>query len=185
MGVGDAKREVLEREVLARLKREFPTSDTEFLMTFVRVIHAVHAVPILFEQYFSLMGLSKARFMVLIQLFLRGGDEGLGISEISSLYGVRSATMTGIVDTLEKEGYVVRSHSRKDRRRVILTLTKQGQVFMRRFIPAHSANLQSMMSSFTREDMETLMALNERLVTSIETFLASDRVKFPEVGSAG
>ncbi len=175
-------RESLGEEVLEKLKREFPYSDTEFLMTFIRVIHLQHAVPILFDQYFSKMGLSKARFMVLIQLFLRGGKGGLGISEINSFYGVSSATMTGIVDTLEREGYVVRTHSREDRRRVILKLTKQGQLFMRRFIPVHSSNLRNMMQSFSNEDLKDLMRLNERLVESIEGFLSSDRLKVPEAG---
>ena len=174
--------ESLGEEILERLRREFPTSDTELLMTFIRVIHLQHAVPILFDQYFSKMGLSKARFMVLIQLYMRGREEDLGISEISSFYGVSSATMTGVVDTLEKEGYVTRSHSTKDRRRVILKLTKQGLLFMRRFIPAHSSNLQSMMRFFSNEDLKNLMRLNERFVESIESFLSSDRLKVPETG---
>ena len=174
--------EVFGREALARLKREFPTSDPEFLMTFIRIIHLQHAVPILFDQYFSKMGLSKARFMVLIQLFMRGGEEGLGISEINSVYGVSSATMTGVVDTLEREGYVTRSHSAKDRRRVILKLTKRGQLFMRRFIPVHSSNLHGMMRSFSNEDLTELMRLNARLVKSIEAFLSSDHLKVPGSG---
>ena len=174
--------ESLGEEILERLRREFPTSDTKFLMMFIRVIHLQHAVPILFDQYFSKMGLSKARFMVLIQLFMRGGEKGLGISEISSFYNVSSATMTGVVDTLEKEGYVTRSHSTKDRRRVILKLTKRGQLFMRRFIPVHSSNLRNMMRSFSSGDLENLMQLNERLVESIEGFLSSDRLKVPGTG---
>ncbi len=174
--------EKINEKLLANLKREFPTSDTEFLVTFIRVIHFQHAVPSLFDQYFSRMGLSKARFMVLIQLFLRGGEEGLGISEINRFYGVSAATMTGVVDTLEREGYVKRSHSAKDRRRVILRLTKHGELFMRRFIPVHALNLKNMMRSFSREDLTNLMNLNARLVESIESFLSSDRLKIPGEG---
>ncbi|RTZ91492.1 MAG: hypothetical protein DSY91_04980 [Deltaproteobacteria bacterium] len=175
-------RELPGEEVLARLRREFPYSDTEIFMTFIRIIHLQHAVPILFDQYFSKMGLSKARFMVLVQLYMRGGKEGLSISEISSFYEVSSATMTGVVDTLEKEGYVTRLHSKMDRRRVILKLTKRGELFMRRFIPVHSSNLRNMMRAFSEEDLKSLMLLNERLVESIEAFLDSDSLKVPGKG---
>jgi len=175
-------RESLGEEILERLKREFPYSDTEFLMTFIRVIHFQHAVPILFDQYFSKMGLSKARFMVLIQLYIRADEEGLGISEINTFYSVSSATMTGVIDTLEKEGFVTRTHSKKDRRRIILKLTDQGKMFMRRFIPTHSTNLKNMMRAFSTEDLKRLMQLNAKLVESIEKFLMSDLLKVPDMG---
>ena len=174
-------KEILEEGIAKKMKSEFPEIDTRFLMMLVRVVHFQHAVPALFDQYFVKMGLSKARFMVLIQLFVRGGMAGLGISDIISLYNVSSATMTGVVDTLEKEGFVERSHSKSDRRRINLRLTARGREFMTYFIPIHYANMKRLMEDFTVEDLQVFMQLNDRLVTAIEDFLESDRLRIPRV----
>jgi len=170
---------VLEEGAVKKLKSEFPEIDTRFLGTLVRVVHFQHAVPALFDQYFAKMGLSKARFMVLVQLFVRGGEGGLGISDLIRLYSVSSATMTGVVDTLEKEGFVARSHSQSDRRKINLNLTARGREFMTCFIPIHYANMKRLMEDFTVEDLQVFMKLNNRLVASIEAFLESDRLRVP------
>jgi len=167
--------------VAKKLKTAFPEIDTDFLVTFLRAVHYQHALPALFDQYFARMGLSKARFMVLIQLFVRGGVDGLGISELTRLYNVSSATMTGVVDTLEKEGFVERSHSKSDRRRINLRLTKRGRDFMGRFIPVHVENMKSMTEVFEMDDLRSLMRLNARLVTAFEEFMNSDRLKVPRI----
>ena len=165
--------------IMKRLNSLLPELDTGFLETFVRVIHYEHAIPALFDQYFARMGLSKARFMVLIQIFVRGGEKGLGISELTRFYNVRSATLTGVIDTLEKEGLVERSHDRKDRRRINLRLTKEGKDFMLRFIPAHVENMKRMIRGFEEENLHQLLNLNARLVVAIESFLSSDQIQIP------
>jgi len=172
---------MVEKGVMKKLKGKFPKFDAQFLATLIHVIHFQHAVPALFDQYFAKMGLSRARFMVLIQLFVRDSEDGLGISDLIRLYNVSSATMTGVVDTLEKEGFVTRSHSKSDRRRINLRLTARGQEFMTYFIPIHYTNMKKMMEDFTMEDLQVFMRLNTSLVATIEDFLVSDRLRIPRM----
>lgn len=53
-------------------------------------------------------------------------DEEANMSTMAGLLGVRPQTMTPIVDTLEKAGFVQRGRSVKDRRESLLRLTPKG-----------------------------------------------------------
>ena len=62
---------------------------------FARTMSIFHHVPILMETYFQKLGLSKGRFLVMIQLLRAPGQEGMSITDIIAFHKVSSATMTG------------------------------------------------------------------------------------------
>ncbi|GAA4694747.1 MarR family transcriptional regulator [Phytohabitans rumicis] len=70
-------------------------------------------------------GLTQAGMAVLLTLRHRGGSSH---GELAELCYVRPATLTGIVDTLEKAGLVERKRDAADRRAVRLALTLDGGV---------------------------------------------------------
>jgi DNA-binding MarR family transcriptional regulator len=64
-----------------------------------------------------------------VQFFLLGhldNDNALTMSEIARRMGHSTAAATGLVDRLEKLGYVQRTHSREDRRKVLVQITRKG-----------------------------------------------------------
>jgi DNA-binding MarR family transcriptional regulator len=65
-----------------------------------------------FPQYFLLGCLEK--------------QEMITMSGIATRMGHTSAAATGLVDRLEKLGYVQRSHAQDDRRKVMVKITKKG-----------------------------------------------------------
>ncbi|MEV0429584.1 MarR family winged helix-turn-helix transcriptional regulator [Micromonospora sp. NPDC050495] len=69
-------------------------------------------------------GLTSAGMRVLLVL-LRAGDSSH--REMAERCFVRPATLTGIVDTLERDGFVTRQRDPNDRRSVQLTLTDKGR----------------------------------------------------------
>jgi len=63
------------------------------------------------------------------QYFLLGyldSQEVITMSGIASKMGHTTAAATGLVDRLEKLGYVQRSHALDDRRKVMVRITKKG-----------------------------------------------------------
>ncbi|SCF36940.1 DNA-binding transcriptional regulator, MarR family [Micromonospora viridifaciens] len=69
-------------------------------------------------------GLTSAGMRVLMTL-ARAGDSTH--REMAERCFVRPATLTGIVDTLERDGFVVRQRDPNDRRSVQLSLTDKGR----------------------------------------------------------
>jgi DNA-binding MarR family transcriptional regulator len=76
-------------------------------------------------------GLTSAGMRVLLILG-RAGDSTH--REVAERCFVRPATLTGIVDTLERDGFVERRRDSADRRTVQLTLTEKGQEHVRTLI---------------------------------------------------
>ena len=48
------------------------------------------------------------------------------MSELSSKLGIDNSTITGLVDRLEREAYVVRESNPKDRRKHLIKITDKG-----------------------------------------------------------
>lgn len=155
-------------------KRLFPEMDLELVSTFARTMMIFHHQPILFESYFQKMGLTKSRFMILVQLY-RLQDKGMSMSEICHIHRVSSATMTGIIDTLEREGQIERFADLSDRRKVMVRITAAGKALMEDFLPRHQENVKLMVGDLTLEESQTLLSLMTRLYKSIQTFVMDDK----------
>lgn len=73
------------------------------------------------------LGLTTSAFNVL--QIVAGDPEPLSPSEITARYPipVTSATMTGLLDTCERRGWVVRRPHPGDRRRILVEITEAGE----------------------------------------------------------
>ncbi|MDR7280757.1 MarR family winged helix-turn-helix transcriptional regulator [Catenuloplanes atrovinosus] len=70
--------------------------------------------------------LTPAGVAVLTTLGMHGGD--LGHRRIAELCFFKPATLTGIVDTLERSGHVVRLPDEHDRRAIRIGITESGRL---------------------------------------------------------
>jgi DNA-binding MarR family transcriptional regulator len=152
----------LDREFFEDYKKFFPGMDLETIHSFARLMMRFHQIKILMEGYFNKMGLTKSRFMVLIQLY-RKRDQGMSIGDISHFHQVRSATMTGIIDTLEREGQIERIHDPSDRRRVIVRITGAGRELMEKFLPRYQRHIKQMLNGLSEKERRTFSNLLEKL----------------------
>jgi DNA-binding MarR family transcriptional regulator len=155
------------RENLLKLKQRYPEMDLGMVQFFAQTMMVFHKVPIMMEGYFNRLGLSKGRFMVMIQLHSVTDPDGISIGEVIDQYQVSSATMTGIIDTLEGEGLIERIRSPHDRRRVNVRITEAGRAFMDSFLPIHHQSMKSFTSGLTIAERETLLSLLHKLSQGI------------------
>ena len=87
---------------------------------------------IMFTQRSFLLNLSKELnkgSVSFAQFFLLGylaKEDYLTMTDISKKMGHSTAAATGLVDRLEKLGYVQRLHASDDRRKVMVQITRQG-----------------------------------------------------------
>jgi DNA-binding MarR family transcriptional regulator len=90
------------------------------------------------------------------QYFLLGyldSQEVITMSGIASKMGHTTAAATGLVDRLEKLGYVQRSHALDDRRKVMVRITKKGS---------------SLVAEIRRDMVEKIMTLLREHLTADE-----------------
>lgn len=101
------------------------------------------------------------RFDVMATLWRR--REGLTMSELGRMLLVSGGNVTVIVDGLEKEGLVARTHSSADRRTVEVSLTPHGLAEFERIAMGHEAEINRLFSRLTEAELETLSGILKRL----------------------
>ena len=77
-----------------------------------------------FQRFLDDQGMTHAGWQVLQTL---GHDDGLTQREVADRCYVTAATVTGVVDTLERDGLVARERDDADRRIVRIRLTAEGR----------------------------------------------------------
>ena len=126
--------------------------------------------------------ISQGRFGVLILLWgsaQRRSDISAGAAgctagprtpaELADAAGVTRATMTGLVDTLERDGLVRREPDPDDRRMMSVRLTEKAEEFLRKLLPTHFKLMAQLMASLSEMERKTLVGLLTKiLVTASE-----------------
>jgi DNA-binding MarR family transcriptional regulator len=78
------------------------------------------------------------------------------ISELSEKLGLSNSTVSGVVDRLEKQGYVMRIRSQEDRRVVYVRLSPEFANLHKDFHARSEKNLEDLMSKATPEELEKI-----------------------------
>ncbi|CAN5640972.1 hypothetical protein BH23CHL5_BH23CHL5_10850 [soil metagenome] len=90
-------------------------------------------------------------------------DEVTTLGDVAKRLHVTPAVVTGLIDRLERRGYVRRINSTDDRRRVMLTLTDSGREATRSATAALADELEQSLSKLTIEDLQTIKRAFQRL----------------------
>lgn len=159
-------------ECLLEAAREFPDLDPSAMEAFLHLLRAGDEVFSVTDHNLSAHNISHGRFGVLMLLWrscqprilaLMGNDSGMvgprTPAELAEAAGVTRATMTGLIDTLERDGFVKREPDPTDRRMMSVRLTTAGEHFLQEFLPGHFQAITSLMSPLTETERKTLVHL--------------------------
>ncbi len=159
-------------DCLLEAAKEFPDLDPSAAEAFLHLLHTSDEVFAISDRSLAGHNISHGRFGVLMLLWrsvqpraakLLGADECVPgprtPAELADAAGVTRATMTGLIDTLERDGYVKREPDPDDRRMMSVLLTSRGEKFMREFLPGHFKAIASIMSTLTETERKTLVRL--------------------------
>ncbi len=100
-------------------------------------------------------GLSHAALNALA--VIEGSGGALPAGEISTQMHVSTATMTSVLDTLERKGYVRRQPDPGDRRRVLVDITPDAQDLLDQVLPAVQQLVTAAVSPLGDEALLTLL----------------------------
>ena len=80
-----------------------------------------------FKRSFAAAGLDRIRPSSLVVLRCLWEREGVKMSELARSAGLEPSTMTGLLDRMERDGYVCRRADPEDRRALNIHLTDEGR----------------------------------------------------------
>ena len=135
--------------------------------------HAKLADFILFSQREFLLNLSRELNrdnISFAQFFLLGylaTSKELTMTDIARKMGHSTAAATGLVDRLEKLGYMERTHAIDDRRKVLVRITSRGLELVSRLRDELQSQVAAAMSETSSEDAASFMTSYRTLDTSV------------------
>ena len=95
-------------------------------------------------------------------------SKGLPLSELAERLLVTGGNITGIIDRLERSGYVYRERDKKDRRIVRALLTEKGFDLYKSFLPRYKDVMHKINSVLTTEERKQLQKLLKKLSQGIK-----------------
>jgi len=124
---------------------------------------------IMFAQRSFLLDLSKELNkgnLSYAQFFLLGylaNEDFLTMTDISKKMGHSTAAATGLVDRLEKLGYVQRLHAAEDRRKVMVQITRKGIETVGRLRNSIAESISQVMTAQESGDVEDIQPIYSQL----------------------
>lgn len=163
-------KELPRYECLAEAAREFPDLDPTACQAFLHLIHAGDDVWRVMNGHFAEHGITQGRFLVMMLLMEKtsgGCPRAETPAELAELAQVSRATITGLLDTLERDGFVRRDPAPEDRRVVRVRLTPAGEKFMHAYLPGHFRVISALMNELTENERKTLSRLLAKVIAGI------------------
>lgn len=157
-------------ERLQRLAQRFPQLDASAIETCVGLLKMSSELTGAYEAQLARHGLSMGRFVVLIRLLTHEEAErgpGLTPADLAEHSSVSRATMTGLLDTLEKDGLISRQDHPEDRRMYTVHLSAKARRLLEGMLPEHFRRISALMAPLSASERATLGELLAKVSSGI------------------
>lgn len=153
-------------ECLLEAAKTFPDLDPSATEVFLHLLQAGDEAFRVVESHLAAHNISQGRFMVLMLLMNKSSHcpHPRTPAELADLSRVTRATMTGLVDTLERDGLVKREPDLNDRRMMSVNLTAKGQALLDKILPKHFQRMAELMQPLSEDERKTLVQLLGKII---------------------
>lgn len=159
--------EEVQKKIFTKIKSENNQSDLSLLNCITEIIQFSTIVSNSFELHFSRYKLSQPGFLTIMLLYSDNENDWTAIRLAKEL-GVKPPTMTGILDTLEKNDFIERTPSKEDRRVIQVTLSKNGIKQLKKILPDHLQRISSAFQSFDENFQNKQQKVFSMILDSLE-----------------
>lgn len=142
-----------------RLKQPLASVNHETLLSLVRTSSLMQKLS---DRFFSRFGLTDVQFNILMILKEYGG-EGLSQSELGEHLIVTKSNVVGLVDRLERGGYVKRLSHPSDRRFNQIVLTPKGRKLEAKVQKSYFKEVDKMMNVLSASEKRGVIRATERI----------------------
>lgn len=165
-------------ECLHEAAQQFPDLDPSAMVAYLHLLRAGNDCMEFSHEYLSSYGVSSGRFTVLMLLLKRQAcgekSDAITPAELAEMAGCTRATMTGLVDTLERDSLVKRIPDAKDRRMMTVSLTAKGTALLNKLLPGHFKRQAQVMACLSEAERKTLIRLLGKISEQLALINGSD-----------
>lgn len=163
-------------DCLLEASQHHPELDPSATEVFLHLLRAGDEVFRVCREHLELHHISQGRFTVLMQLNRATCSSGASTpAELAEATGVTRATMTGLIDTLVRDGHVTRRPDPKDRRMIKVTLTEEGANLLRSILPVHFERMARLMAPLSERERKTMLKLLLKIIEQAGAISTSAR----------
>lgn len=156
---------------LERLRGRMPDLPRSCVLLSRLLQHLGRGMSAMLEHEIRPFGLNEAEFRVLTTLFSQP-DGVAHPTDLCSKTSQSPANMSRISDALVSRDLITRLSSLRDRRKMVLRITEQGEDLVRRLLPLLYVPLRDMFKDFSDEDQQRLVAQLKHLSAKLELALS-------------
>ncbi|MGO0061268.1 MarR family winged helix-turn-helix transcriptional regulator [Brevibacillus fluminis] len=120
-------------------------------------------------------GMTESKLDLLLLLFLHKERELVSPSAIADRLGIRRASVTSLLDWLEKRNWIVREPNPKDGRMIHVRISQAGIEAVEQVLPTYWSTCASLIEDLTPEERGLLARVVGKLQTSMEKRLGVGR----------
>lgn len=151
-------------ECLIEAARAFPELDPSATETFLHLLRAGDKAFQVVDSNLANFSSSQGRFSVLMSLWNAcrqsgGRDRTLSPAELADRTGVTRATITGLVDALERDDLVTRTPDATDRRMISVQITPKGESLLLEILPTHFQRMAWLLEPLDESERQTMVRL--------------------------
>jgi MarR family transcriptional repressor of emrRAB len=143
---------------LNEFSRRYPNMNPSAIKTCAALLRTGSELLTAFETILGKQGLSQGRFLTLI-VMNRNPDEAGSPSFLAEKVGVKRATMTGLLDRLERDDLIERLAHHRDRRKIGVHLTSKGRQVLAEMLPDYYRSIAKIMANLTEKERLELTTL--------------------------
>ncbi len=173
-------------DCLAQAAKQFPDLDPSACAVFLNLMQAGDEAFRVVDAHLAEHNISQGRFMVLILLLdkLTNRPQVRTPAELAERSHVTRATMTGLIDTLERDGLVRRQADLTDRRQMSVSLTTKGHGLLDAILPKHFRRMATLMAPLNEQERQTLVQLLEKILHQATNLSADAASSAPAAAEA-
>lgn len=162
-------KEIPGYEQLRAVEESEPEMDLPAVEAYLHILRAGDEFYRVVNEHLKEVGLSKGGFTLMLQLYDRvSGESERTPGVLADTGGVRRATITGLLDTLEKGEFIVRKRSNKNRREVLVSLTDKGRGVMEATLPRHCRLISEVLGDLTHEEKHSMVLSLRKVIQRLE-----------------
>jgi DNA-binding MarR family transcriptional regulator len=165
-------RDIPKYEAIRARARRYPDIDPAAVEAFLIWQRVATDALVAVETYLGRHGMSQGRFTVMAVLN-RDPQIALTCGDLSEKCGVTRATMTGLLDGLERDKLAKRDQHGGDRRKTTVSLTAEGISFLDSLMPEYYKRLAKLMGNLTAAEKKTLEEMMAKINAGIPAMLVN------------